>query len=133
VGAELADSLGMVLLRLGEYRIRGGIAEMSTAEVRRYWSRVSELGCIVCGGPAGIHHPHGGSMKERGIHRSIGRKTSDWLVIPLCPNHHVGQFGIDSGGLTVKQWEQRFGQQADHVDAVCEKLGVDVWARANAS
>ena len=70
-------------------------------------------------------------MRDRGVLRSVGRKTNDWLVIPLCPNHHVGRQGIDAGGLTVAEWEQRFGNQADHLDAVCKKLGVDAWARAN--
>lgn len=67
-------------------------------------------------------------MKERGIHRSIGRKTSDWLVIPLSAHLHTGDFGIDRIG--VARWERCHGKQADMLDLICKRLGVDVWAKA---
>lgn len=102
-----------------------------TAEIQRHWDRVADLGCIVTGNRlVTLHHAHGGSMKERGIHRSTGRKTSDWLVIPLTWNLHVGFQGIDVIG--VLEWEAKYGKQADMLDAICQRLGVDVWARAAA-
>src|SRR5262245_19696684 len=64
------------------------------------WARVQQEPCSVVGctsGPITLHHPHGGSMLDRGITRGRGQKTSDWLVIPLCVRHHVGDQGIDSG------------------------------------
>lgn len=104
-----------------------------TAEIQRHWGRVIALGCIVTGAKHGItiHHPHGGSMKTRGVHRSFGRKTSDWLVIPLHESIHTGPGGIDGFPRpSVAEWESRFGRQADMVDAVCERLGLDLWALA---
>jgi hypothetical protein len=67
-------------------------------------------------------------MKARGIHRSIGRKTSDWLVIPLAPELHYGSQGIDRIG--VARWELKYGKQADLLDEIVRRTGVDVWARA---
>lgn len=101
---------------------------MSSAAVRRHWDRVAAMGCIVTGGPATIHHAHGGSLKDRGFHRSTGRKTSDWLVIPLAYVLHVGDQGIDRIGVLV--WEGKYGKQADMLDLVAQRLGVDVWALA---
>lgn len=75
---------------------------MKDPNIRGHWSRVASLGCIVTGGPATLHHVHGGSCKEAGIHKGMGQKTSDWLVIPLCPLlHQHPPEGIDAGGLSV--------------------------------
>jgi len=50
-----------------------------TAKDRRYFNAVVDLGCIICGGPAEIHHSrHGLGMGQRDHSR----------VIPLCPYHH---------------------------------------------
>ena len=38
---------------------------MSSAAIRRHWTRVAAMGCVVCGGPAEIAHCHGGSIVER--------------------------------------------------------------------
>jgi hypothetical protein len=71
-------------------------------------------------------------MLDVGVRRSTGRKTSDWLVIPLDAEYHVGRFGIDSGSKSfyVKAWEERFGTQVEHLDAVSRMLGYNVWAKA---
>lgn len=48
--------------------------------VSEWKSRVAELGCIICGDAASLHHireDQGGSQR-----------ASDFLVIPLCPLHH---------------------------------------------
>ena len=68
-------------------------------------------------------------MKDAGVHSAMGRKSSDWLVIPLAAHYHVGALGID-GALSVPEWERRFGAQADHLDDVCRSLGVNVWKLA---
>lgn len=66
------------------------------SRVDRHKSRVADLGCIVChengypGTPAVLHHPRaqvGGAQRE-----------SDWVVIPLCPEHHVGKSGFHTLG-----------------------------------
>jgi hypothetical protein len=104
---------------------------VSTAEIRRHWSRVASLGCLVSHRPhPTLHHVHGGSVRAAGVTRGKGQKTSDWLVIPLDAEFHTGRFGIDSGSYTVEEWEATFGRQAEYVDEVCARLGVDVWAKA---
>lgn len=105
------------------------------AAVKRHWARVRELGCIVTGSKHDVtlHHPHGGSMKLRGVHRGEGAKSSDWLVIPLRKDLHIGPGGIDGFPRpSVDEWEARYGAQASMVDQVCARLGVNVWERARA-
>ena len=112
---------------------------MATAEVRRYWSRLVDMGCVArldklqpCGAPAEIAHCHDGSVVERMMEpRAKGKKLAryDWLVLPLCPRHHRhGRDALDNG---VKSWERRFGTQAGHVDRLIAETGIDVWAKAN--
>jgi len=104
---------------------------MATAEIKRHWGRVAGLDCLIsCRPSPTLHHCHGGSMREAGVMRAKGRKTSNWLVIPIDAEFHTGRLGIDSGGFTVAEWERRFGRQADFLDKVCALLGVDVWAKA---
>lgn len=103
-----------------------------TAEVKRHWSRVADIGCIVSRSRdrVTIHHCHGGSMRDAGVSRVFGRKNSDWLVIPLTADLHVGNNGIDQMGHTVRSWEEKYGRQDDHLDEVCRRLGVNVWKKA---
>ncbi len=105
---------------------------MVNAEIKRHWSRVAGLGCMISKAPnPTLHHCHGGSMLDRGVRKALGRKTSDWLVIPLAARYHTGEFGIDSGQFSVREWELRFCEQAEMLDRVCAELGVDVWAMAH--
>lgn len=57
------------------------------AELRRYHDWVASLGCLVCGGPATIHHVTGYADRPGRIARS------DWLVVPLAPRFHLIQHG----------------------------------------
>jgi hypothetical protein len=46
-------------------------------------AKVHELSCCLCGAkPVEVHHILKG--------RTPGRKSPDWLVIPLCPDCHRG-------------------------------------------
>lgn len=104
------------------------------AKVKRYWDLVSSMGCIVTGArmPT-IHHAHGGSMVERGFPRTFGRKSSDWLVIPIAYRLHVGAGGIDGPyRIPVEEWEAKYGRQADMIDRLVVRTGIDVWALARA-
>jgi len=102
-----------------------------SAELRRHFDRVAALGCVVSGRPEPtLHHVHGGSCVTAGIHKGFGQKTSDWLVIPLAHDYHVGRFGIDSGNMSVKEWEGHFGSQIDHLVAVSRRLGYNVFLKA---
>lgn len=105
------------------------------AAVKRHWNRVRALGCIVTGSRHNVtlHHPHGGSMKLRGVHRGEGMKTSWWLVIPLREDLHTGPGGIDGFPRPpVEEWEAKHGPQAGMVDKVGALLGMDLWALAAA-
>lgn len=107
---------------------------MSTAEIRRHWGRVAKLGCVLTGAPnPTIHHIHGGSCKDVGLHRSMGRKGSDWLVIPLAFDYHVGRYGIDAGGMSVIEWERKFGTQVSMLDKVCLALNQNLWTLGSIS
>lgn len=106
---------------------------MSTAAVRRHWARVAALGCIVCGGPAEIAHCHGGSIVERMQEpKAKGRKLSryDWLVLPLCPNHHRDT-SINGLDRNVEEWEDANPSQSFLIDMLCVELDIDLWAKAN--
>ena len=75
-----------------------------------------------------LHHCVGGSMAALGVHRGMSRKVSDWLVLPLYPKFHTGEFGIHT--LGVREWEARFGRQADLLEALGEQMGVDLFEMA---
>jgi len=47
---------------------------------------VRQLGCLLCGDPASLHHPR----SDQGM----GGRESHWLVIPLCYECHQGPNGI---------------------------------------
>lgn len=96
--------------------------------IREHWDRVAELGCLLSGGPATLHHCHGGSLREIGIHKGFGQKTNDFLVIPIAQRFHTGEFGIDV--IPVWEWEHRFGTQVGHLDDLCRTLGYSVWELA---
>jgi len=53
-----------------------------TAEERRHWDRVAELGCVVCRQPAEIHHVTGQATRMGRLPRRHDR------VVGLCPRHH---------------------------------------------
>ena len=49
---------------------------------RERFNRIAAMGCLVCGGPAEIHHVTGyGDRKGRAPRRND-------RVVPLCPLHH---------------------------------------------
>lgn len=69
-----------------------------------YKSRVASIGCILCRHlhlgetPAQLHHPREG--------QGGAERASDWLVIPLCYEHHQGQSGFH--GLGTRAFEARY-------------------------
>lgn len=105
---------------------------MPTAEVRRYWTQVASLGCVVCKGLAEVAHCAGKpSVSERLQEpKAKGMKLPrmDWIVLPVCAWHH--RMSVDALDLNPRLFEQRYGTVAGHIDKVAEKLGVDVWAKA---
>lgn len=107
---------------------------MSTAAIRRYWTRVAALGCCVHGPDcqAEIAHCIGKpSVTERMQEpKPKGRKLPrhDWLVLPLCPWMH--RIAVDSLDLCPRFFEAHYGTVAHHIDSIALQLGVDVWALA---
>ena len=56
---------------------------MTTASAKKHMDKVAQLECCLCGSnPVELHHILEG--------RIPGRRSPDWLVIPLCPDCHRG-------------------------------------------
>lgn len=87
---------------------------MSSADGKRYMGRVAALGCAICRRlghgitPACVHH------QRTGI--GMGKRASDFNVIPLCHEHHQGMTGIH--GMGRKAFERLYG--VTEVDLVAE-------------
>lgn len=78
---------------------------MTTLAEKKHMGRVAELGCSVCrrmgypGTPAELHHPRSGV--------GMGKRSSHYDVIPLCPEHHRGKTGVH--GLGTKGFPKHWG------------------------
>ena len=104
---------------------------MATAEIKRHWQKVADLGCILTGGPAEIAHCHGGSMKILGPEWQPGmaQKQNDWLVLPLAPRiHRHGPLSLDGG--SVDEWEDRWDLQLKLLFELGWQLGYSVYEKA---
>ena len=73
---------------------------MSKAAERAYMGRVAEIGCIVCGSPAQVHHIREG--------QGMAQRASNYLVIPLCPEHHTGSFSVHK---SPRQFKDIYGDE----------------------
>lgn len=71
---------------------------MSTAQEKRYMQKVRELGCLICNAPANAHHIRTERIKN------------DFLVIPLCRDHHQGDFSIH---MSKEQFTNIYGSELD--------------------
>ena len=75
----------------------------ATAKQKRHFQRLVELGCIICRGPAQIHHI--------GTHMGGGRDHD--RVIPLCHLHHTGgEYGVAIHASKAK-FESIFGTEEE--------------------
>lgn len=67
-------------------------------------AKVADIGCILCHHlgygqtPAQLHHVREG--------QGMSQRASDFLVIPLCREHHQGDTGIH--GLGTKAFERTY-------------------------
>lgn len=79
--------------------------------------RVAELGCIVCRNvgfgatPAVVHHLRHG--------QGAGARASDFLTIPLCPEHHAGKDSIHSDR---QNFQARYGSELDLLAQTIKEL-----------
>lgn len=88
-----------------------------TLAAKRHMARVAELPCCVCGAiPVEVHHVLEG--------RTPGRRSSDWTVIPVCHECHLGKEGIHGGRLLWKLAKQ------DELKALGETLETIYGGRA---
>lgn len=66
---------------------------MSETPAKRHLGRIAQLACVLCRRlgrgdtqPVHCHHPR--------FSAGMGRKNSDYLAIPLCPDCHQGTDGV---------------------------------------
>lgn len=74
---------------------------MSSKDERKHFSRVADLGCILC-----KHLGYGETPCEIHHIRRYGGKRDNAPVIGLCPEHHRGNTGVH--GLGAKQFEKTY-------------------------
>jgi len=82
---------------------------------RKRSRQVAALGCVLCHGPATIHHVPP-TRRRPGDDLSAWR--DDRYILPLCWEHHQGRTGVHGMGL--RTWTAHFGTEArllDNVDA----------------
>lgn len=84
----------------------------ATQAQQLHMNRVAQLGCVVCGNPATIHHC--------GTYMGGGR--NHWKVIPLCWEHHLGAEGIDGKQMGKRVWEAKYGSEKQHLEYVSATL-----------
>lgn len=83
-------------------------------KAQKHMFRVKELPCSVCGasGPSDAHHILEG--------RTPGRKSPDWLTIPLCKDCHVGSHNGIHGQRRV--WDVLKKTEAQCLNDTLERL-----------
>jgi hypothetical protein len=84
---------------------------MTTAAEKRYMGRVAELGCCICSSQAQVHH-----IRE-GV--GMGQRSSPYLTIPLCEDHHTGSLSIHKAK---RQFEQLYGDELKLLAMTIERL-----------
>ena len=63
---------------------------------KEHLNQVASLGCLLCkhlslgNSPAQIHHIREG--------QGMSQRASNFLVVPLCPEHHTGNSGLHGLG-----------------------------------
>ena len=77
--------------------------KVATKAERAYMAAVASLGCWICQRPANVHH-------IRPIGLGIGRRSSHYDTIPLCYDHHQGQFSIHN---CKQQFEAMYGTERE--------------------
>ena len=92
---------------------------------RKYLDRVASLGCAICRRlgygetPPQIHH------QRTGVGKSL--RASHYNVIPLCPEHHLGNTGIHGMGL--RAFEREY--QITEIELVAETQSSLGYAKEN--
>lgn len=91
-----------------------------TVSERRHMARVASIGCIVCKNLGhGFVDPCLHHIREG---QGMGQRAGNYLVLPLCPDHHQdGGHGvaIHAGQQT---WERMYGTELELLDQVYELI-----------
>ena len=80
-----------------------------TKHEKEHIQKIAALGCIICckmgfpNSPAELHH-----IKDK---TGMGRKASNFEVIPLCPKHH--RHGKDAYHTSPKEFTKKWGTQKE--------------------
>lgn len=59
----------------------------------------------------------------------MAQKASDWLIIPIAWQYHFGPMGVDTGCLSVREWENRHGTQISLLQELSQITGIDILAK----
>ena len=81
---------------------------------REHMSKVASLGCLVCQRPANVHH-------IRPIGLGIGNRSSHYETIPLCHDHHQGQFSIHN---SKQEFEDKYGTEQELLNKTFMELEI---------
>ena len=89
-----------------------------TKREKSHLGRVAALGCVVCRNlgfgptPASVHHIRAG--------QGMSQRASDYLTIPLCPEHHT-----DGGkGVAIHAGQQAFEAiYGSELDLLAQTIG----------
>ena len=80
---------------------------------KQHMDEVAQLGCIVCGNPyVHLHH-----IRYPGL--GMGKRSTNFEVIPLCQPHHQGKFSVHG---TPKEFEKKFGTQHELLERVLKRI-----------
>jgi hypothetical protein len=85
---------------------------VATKTEKKHMDKVAQLGCFVCERPAALHH-----IRPKGT--GIGRRTSHFEVIPLCPDHHQGKFSIH---MSKRAFEEKYGTEKEILEIVLQRI-----------
>jgi len=85
------------------------MSNLSTAKEKRHMGRVAALGCLICKQPANVHHIRTERIKNH------------FLTIPLCREHHQGDFSIH---MDKRQFENIYGSELYLLAQTIEQLSL---------
>lgn len=85
----------------------------ATAKEKKHLDKISSLGCLVpdCSNPANVHHIRSG--------QGTAMRASHYLTIPLCKEHHQGDFSIHN---SKREFENIFGSELDLLAETISRL-----------
>jgi hypothetical protein len=86
--------------------------KVATKGEREHLNKVASLGCLVCQRPANVHH-------IRPIGLGMGMRSGHYQTIPLCREHHQGQFSIHN---CKEQFEARYGTEHEMLQRTLKEI-----------